>query len=111
VNSDLATPEIFESPVAPATPKRHVRRAVAVLAVAVFGLGACSSDPGPKRVAEDIIQTAVSEGDLTQAQGDCMFERVEAYTDADLELITASANDPGPGTALDLFEADLAACK
>jgi hypothetical protein len=107
VNSELTTTEISTS----ATPKRPVCRALAVLAVAVVGLSACNSDPGSKRVAEDIIQTAINQGDLTEAQGDCMFERVEQYSQDELDLITDSADDAGPGTAIELFEADLAACK
>ncbi len=82
-----------------------------MLAVAVVGLSACNSDPGRKRVVEDIIQTAVVQGDLTEAQGDCMFDKVEGYSEAELEAITASAEDAGPGTAIELFEADLASCK
>jgi hypothetical protein len=107
VNSELATTEISTS----ATQQRPVRRALAVLAVAVVGLSACNSDPGVKRVAEDIILTAVDQGDLTEAQGECMFERVDSYSDDELKAITDSANDAGPGTAIELFEADLAACK
>ncbi len=82
-----------------------------MLAVAVVGLSACNSDPGRKRVVEDIIQTSVEQGDLTEAQGDCMFEKVEAYSETQLEEIAKSAEDAGPGTAIELFEADLAACK
>ena len=84
---------------------------VAVLAVAVVGLSACNSDPGRKRVVEDIIQTAVEQGDLTTEQGDCMFGKVEGYSEDQLKEITASAEAAGPGTAIELFEADLAACK
>jgi hypothetical protein len=107
VNSELATTEISTR----ATPQHPVRRALAVLAIAVVGLSACNSDPGSKRVAEDIIQTAVNEGDLTEAQGDCMFDRVEQYSQSELDAISDSADDAGPGTAIELFEADLAACK
>lgn len=84
---------------------------LAVLAVSVVGLAACSSDPGPKRVAEDIIETAIEQGDLTDEQGQCMFDKVETYSDKQLEEITDSVDDAGPGTAIELFEADLASCK
>jgi len=107
VNSELATIEISTS----ATPKRPLGRTLAVLAVAVLGLSACNSDPGSKRVAEDIIKTAVIQGDLTEAQGDCMLDQVEQYSQDELDAITESAGDAGPGTAIELFEADLAACK
>ncbi len=96
---------------APTSPKRHVRRVVAVLAVAVVGLSACNSDPGRKRIVEDIIETSVNQGDLTEAEGKCMFDKVEGYSEDQLEEMTATANDAGPGTAIELFEADLAACK
>ncbi len=119
VNSELASPENATEnagraamSTTPTARRPHsVRSLVTVLVVAAVGLGACSSDPGPKRVAEDIIDTAVLQGDLTEEQGKCMFDRVEAYSDDDLEAITKSAGDAGPGTAIELFEADLAACK
>ncbi|MBC49222.1 MAG: hypothetical protein CMF24_05800 [Ilumatobacter sp.] len=107
MNSELATIEISTS----ATPARSPGRYLAALAVAVLGLSACNSDPGSKRVAEDIIKTAVVQGDLTEAQGNCMLDRVEAYSQGELDDITKSAGDAGPGTAIELFEADLAACK
>jgi hypothetical protein len=111
VNSELAHPEISTRADAATSPKRHVRRVAAVLAVAVVGLSACNSDPGRKRVVEDIIKTSVNQGDLTEAQGDCMFDKVEGYSEGQLEEIAASADDAGPGTAIELYEADLAACK
>ncbi len=111
MNSELANPEISASNAASDAPKRPVRRTLAVVAMAVVGLSACNSDPGAKRVAEDIIETAITQGDLTEEQGQCMFERVEAYSEDDLKAITESAGDAGPGTAIELFEADLAACK
>ena len=111
MNSELANPEISALTDSAASPKRHVRRVVAALVVAVVGLSACNSDPGPKRVVEDIINTAVDQGDLTREQGDCMFELVDAYSEDELKAITDSAADAGPGTAIEIFEADLAACK
>lgn len=77
----------------------------------MVGLSACNSDPGRKRVAEDIIDTAYDQGDLTKEQRDCMFDRVEQYSESQLEEVTKTANDAGPGTGIELFEADLAACK
>ena len=40
-----------------------------------------------------------------------MLDRVEAYSQGQLDDITKSAGDAGPGTEIELFEADLAACK
>jgi hypothetical protein len=85
-------------------------RVVGVAVVAVLGLSACNSDPGNRRVAEDIVDTALIEGLITQRVRDCLFDKLEAYSDADYEAITEAATDAGPGTALDLFEADLAEC-
>lgn len=107
MNSELANPEISTT----TSPRPRARRLVAVLAVAVVALSACNSDPGRKRVVEDIIQTAVFRGDLTQEQGDCMFEKVEGYSEDELAAISDSAEDAGPGTGIELFEADLASCK
>ena len=76
----------------------------------MLGLSACNSDPGNRRVAEDIVDTALIQGDITQEVHDCMFDKLESYSDADYDAITKAATDPGPGTALDLFEADLAEC-
>jgi len=107
VNSELANPEISTT----TSSRPRARRLIAVLAVAVVGLTACNSDPGRKRVVEDIIQTAVSRDELTPEQGDCMFEKVEGYSEDELAAISDSAEDAGPGTGIELFEADLASCK
>ena len=77
----------------------------------MFGLSACNSDPGSRRVAEDIVDTALVQGAITQEVRDCLFDKLETYSDADYEAITQAATDAGPGTALDLFEADLATCR
>jgi hypothetical protein len=78
--------------------------------VAVLSLSACNSDPGNRRVAEDIVDTALEQGEITQEVHDCLFDKLETYSDSDYESITEAANDAGPGTALELFEADLAEC-
>ena len=115
MNSELAHPETstpFGANTGTEAPsKRPVRRVLALLAVAVVGLSACNSDPGRKRVAEDIIETAFERGELSEDERDCMFERVEAYSESELEQIADSAAEAGPGTELELFEADLVACK
>ena len=85
-------------------------RVAGVAVVAVLGLSACDSDPGSKRVAEDIVDTALIQGEITQEVHDCLFDKLETYSDEDYEAITQAATDAGPGTALDLFEADLAEC-
>ena len=85
-------------------------RVAGVAVVAVLGLSACNSDPGSRRVAEDIVDTALIQGEITQEVHDCLFDKLELYSDEDYEAITKAATEAGPGTALDLFEADLAAC-
>ena len=78
---------------------------------ALLGLTACSSDPSARRVAQDLIETAFEEGDLSESERDCMLERLDAYSDGELEDITNSADVAGPGTPIDMFESDLAGCR
>lgn len=92
------------SPQAPG-PSRRIKLGALIL-VAGLGVAACNSDPSARRVAEDIINTLADPG----AVRDCMLDKLDEYSDDELDEITASANDPGPGTAIDRFEADLAEC-
>jgi hypothetical protein len=90
--------------------------ALASALVAVTALGACSSTPSNKRVVEDIIESL--EG-VSEAERDCMLERVDRYTDDQLDDI-ADANEDfellptgevaNPTPALADFQADLASC-
>ena len=64
------------------------RASVAALAAAAIGLlGACTSQPGPKTVAMDYVDGMFTEGDITQSERDCMLEKLDAYSDADLEQL------------------------
>jgi uncharacterized lipoprotein len=81
-----------------------------VLAVVVTGTSACSSNPSPTRVAEDLVQTLAS----TPEEEECMMDVIEDYdlnqlgddAGSDNAEIAAQANEQ-----LDQFEADLAACR
>ena len=56
---------------------------LAVGLVAVVGLGACTSQPSVKAVAEDIVESIGLEPD----EETCMLTALDDYTDAELEAI------------------------
>jgi hypothetical protein len=85
------------------------RSLVAVAVIAVLGVSACTSDPSPTRVAQDLVETVAS----TPEMEECMLDVIDQY-DLD-ELGKDATNDnpeiSGPAQAeLDAFEAELAAC-
>ncbi len=87
--------------------KRTGRRVGAVVAVALFGLAACTSDPGARRVAEDIIRAeAEANSDLDEQ---CMLDALEGIPDSELDQITSS-NEDTRAQAQAAFEAALGAC-
>ena len=94
--------------------RRSVRRVVAVALLGVLALGACTSDPGPRRVAQDIIKAEALENPELDAE--CMLKALDQFTDADLEGITQQLDSANEGTqtegqaALDEFTAALNAC-
>ena len=85
------------------------RSLVAVAVIAVLGVSACTSDPSPTRVAQDLVETVAS----TPEEKDCMLDVIDQY---DLDTLGSDATNDNPeisGPAqveLDAFEADLAAC-
>ena len=87
---------------------------LAVAAVSLLGLSACSSPPSAKRVALDIVHTEAADDPEVEA---CMVDVIEGYTTDELEAIGDDANDGDAAAqaeaneALDKFEADLAACR
>lgn len=96
--------------------KRSGRRIGAVAVIAILTLGACTSDPGARRVAQDIIK-AETEDDPSSDRRDCMLKVLEDdFTDEDLENITSQLGSTNTGTqaegqaALDEYEAALSAC-
>ncbi len=92
------------------TTTRPITRTLAIAAVAVLGVTACTSDPSPERVAEDLVKT--------QTQGfpdieECMLGVIDDYDLNDLgdKANSDNAELSGPALAeLDQFEADLVAC-
>ncbi len=94
--------------------KRSGRRIGAVAVIAVLTLGACTSDPGARRVAQDIIRAETPEGSAVQ---ECMLKVLkDDFTDSDLEDITNKLDSANEDTqaegqaALDEYQAALAAC-
>jgi len=92
------------------TSSRSITRTLAVAAVAVLGVSACTSDPSPTRVAEDLVKTQTQ--DFPEIQ-ECMLGVIEDYDLDDLGNDAASetpdVRDPAVAE-LDRFEADLVAC-
>jgi hypothetical protein len=60
------------------------RPTVAVALVALLGLGACSSTPSAKAVAEDYVESIDG---LTDEQRQCMLEKLDGYSSDELEAI------------------------
>lgn len=100
---------------APARSRRG-RRLAAASVVALLALGACTSDPGARRVAEDIIR-AETEDDPNSDRRDCMLDVLdEDFTDEMLEEIVSQLSTPATEagedgeTAADEYRAALDAC-
>ena len=107
---------IHTLPDAHADRKRSGRRIGAVAMIAVLTLGACTSDPGARRVAQDVIR-AETEDDTSSDRRDCMLKVLEDdFTNEQLENITDQLGSSNTGTqaegqaALDEYEAALSAC-
>ena len=90
--------------------RRPLVNTIAIGLVAVLGVSACTSDPSPNRVAQDLVRTQTQ--DYPDIQ-ECMLGVIDDY---DLNNLgdEATSNNPeisGPAIAeLDDFEADLVAC-
>ncbi len=88
--------------------------ALAVAAISLVGLTACSSDPSAQRVAEDLVKTIAADEPEVR---DCMLDVIDGYEQSELEAIGEDAIDGDAAAqeaaqaALDKFEADLAACR
>lgn len=91
--------------------RRNVSPAVLAL-VAVLGLSACASTPSAKRVAEDVVDRMVTQGQISEAAGACMREAIDEYSTDDLEEIaeSADAGNTDGVAAMAVFERDLTAC-
>lgn len=118
-------------PEAAATTTRPSRRVggrarigAAVAAVALLGLTACTSDPGPKRVAEDIIKSIDLENENRAEEGlapivadeECLLAELDKFSNDDLKAIADDLNADNSErnaegeTAIAAFELSLARC-
>ena len=103
-----------ESPVVEERRVGRSRRGVAAAVVGLLALGACTSDPGPKRVAQDIIKAeSIANPDLDE---ECLLERLDDYSNDELVSISdglAKENSADQAVAeedLAKFKADLETC-
>lgn len=102
-------------------PVARSRRLFAVGALAVLGglsISACSSDPSPKRVALDMVETL---DDLSDSERQCMTDKIEEdYTAEEIEAMGANnenfdfsqpaASDGDNAADLNAFIDDLQSC-
>ena len=89
--------------------RRPLASTAAVALVAVLGLSACNSDPSPKRVAQDLVETEAK----SERQKECMLGVIDEYDLNELgkDAISDNAEIAQEAQAqLDEFEADLAEC-
>jgi hypothetical protein len=91
------------------------RTTLAALAVASMGLlGACTSQPSPKAVAKDVVESLP---DLSQTERTCMLGVIDAMTSDELEQlgknnVGAAITDGDSGDAdMQAFIADLSDCR
>ncbi|MEM1332515.1 MAG: hypothetical protein AAGG08_03570 [Actinomycetota bacterium] len=69
----------------PGPERRRLTRRIAAAGVGVMVLASCTSDPGPLRVAEDIVRAeAARDPDLDL---DCLLTVLDRFTDQDLRDI------------------------
>jgi hypothetical protein len=92
------------------TSRRTLAQTATLVLVAVLGVSACTSDPSPRRIAEDLIKTETQ--DFPEIQ-ECMLGVLDDY---DVNTLGDEANSDDRATAsaaneeLGAFEDDLAAC-
>lgn len=100
-------------PVADAPRRTRARRSIAAAVIGLLALSACTSDPGPKRVAQDIIKAeSLANPDLDE---ECLLERLDEYTNDELVAISDGLEKTGPDQVaaedeLAEFQADLETC-
>jgi hypothetical protein len=97
-----------------ARPSGRSRRGRAAAVVGLLVLGACTSDPGPKRVAQDIIKAeSLANPELDE---ECLLARLDDYNDDELVAISDgllkenSADQAAAEVELAKFQADLETC-
>ena len=98
---------------------KHVLRSSVVAAVAVLGLAACLSNPGPKTVAQDVVDGLTEDSVVTPEQQQCLQQKLDGYSDDELSAIAAGNEDLDYGPDFDIetatqpyqdFVADLQTC-
>ena len=86
---------------------RRRLRTVLVAGIAVGALAACTSNPGPRTVAEDIIDALpsctpeASPGCLTDEQRTCMQEQLTATSDEELAAVDVGSQEGNYGPDFD----------
>ena len=103
--------------VPPVVEQRRVgrsRRGVAAAVVGLLALGACTSDPGPKRVAQDIIKAeSLANPELDE---ECLLDQLDNYSNDELVAISDglekdnSADQAEAEEELAKYAADLESC-
>ena len=81
---------------------KHLLRSSVVAAVAVLGLAACTSNPGPKTVAQDVVDGLTEDGSVTATEQECLQQKIDAYSNADLEAIATGNENLDYGPNFDL---------
>ncbi len=82
--------------------------------IALLALAACTSDPGPQKVAEDIIRAEALENPSLDEE--CMLDALEDFDDEELEAIAGDLDSSNADTktqgeeALADFQGVLEAC-
>ena len=95
---------------------RTPTRLAAIGLLAAFGAVACESQPSAQRVARDIIQTLAASEGLSEAEEQCMLERLDEYDKDELQDIGNDVNSDNAEVrqaAVDellSFESDLSDC-
>jgi len=109
-----STTTLTPLPVGEGRTRRRAVRGVAAAVVGLLALSACTSDPGPKRVAEDIIKAeSFINPDLDE---ECLLDELDNYSNDDLETIAAGLDRDGSTdqteaeAALAEFQASLESC-
>ena len=79
-------------------------RSCLVLAVCALGAAGCSSTPSDKRVALDLVEAMT---DLSPEQQQCMREKIEGYSNDELERIGLDDEDAdGDGETAEVVAVD-----
>jgi len=79
---------------------KHRLRTLAVAVVAIAGLGACTSNPSGREVAEDMIDALPN---LTDVERTCLRDQLKGLDDATLKAVAAAGETGnfGPEFSLD----------